>query len=260
MILRAQGKHFSFIARQLRLHRQHSVSYVLKLIIFYILKESVLFPSFKTRVLKRKRDVRHCMVSQVSQMNESRARGGGIRLFHKVGVGEKKGVSATVVTMQHDKVSQNSGAWNTSAASLYTGLQLCIHDCSRLWVGPRMHTGTKPTLDIFHLLWTSMDKWLKQVLSDTQPPGLLSQSKIKCKKNLELLKTLLRCKKKKKKTVMIWEIWFSPNNLPDLTPLLLPPKYTFRWVSELCLLLQVYKYMAKLIIQKKKGYWRKKQK
>lgn len=27
----------------------------------------------------------------------------------KVGGGEKKGVSATVVTMQHDKVSQNSG-------------------------------------------------------------------------------------------------------------------------------------------------------
>lgn len=83
MILRAQGKHFSFIAWQLRLHRQHSVSYVLKLIIFYILKDLVLFPSFKTRALKRKRDVSHFMVSQVSRRNEGRARGGGITLFHK---------------------------------------------------------------------------------------------------------------------------------------------------------------------------------
>ena len=83
MILRAQGEHFSFTAWQLRLHREHSVSYVLRLIISYILKDPVLFPSFKTRGLKRKRDVRHCMVSQVSQMNESRAWGGGIRLFHR---------------------------------------------------------------------------------------------------------------------------------------------------------------------------------
>lgn len=156
-----------------------------------------------------------------------------------MGGGEKKDSSATVVTMQHYKAPQKSGGWNTSIASLYTGLLLCRHDCSRLWVGSRMHAGTKPTLDIFHLPWTSMDKWLKQVLSDSQPPGSLSQPKIKCEKNLELLKTLLRCKKNKKLPIMIWEIWFSPNNLPDLTSLLLPPKYTFRWVSELSLLLQV---------------------
>ena len=170
----------------------------------------------------------------------------------KVGGGEKKGVAATVVMMQHDKVSQNSGDWNTSTASLYTGLLLCTHDCSRLWVGSRMHTGTKPTLDIFHLPWTSMDKWLKQVLSDTQPPGLLLQSKISVRKTWNYLRLSWDVRKRKKIPVMIWEIWFSPNNLPDLTPLLLPPKYTVRWVSELCLLLQVYKYMAKLIIQKKK--------
>lgn len=81
--------------------------------------------------------------------------------------------------------------------------------------------------------------------------GHYHKPKIKCEKNLELLKNLLRCKKKKKIPFMTWEIWFSPNSLPDLTPLLLLPVYTFWWASELSLLLQVHWYMAELTITPK---------
>ena len=98
-------------------------------------------------------------------------------------------------------------------------------------------------------VWTSDWNKFFLILSHL---GYYYNQKSNVRKTWNYLRLSWDVRKRKKIPVMIWEIWFSPNNLPDLTPLLLPPKYTFWWVSELCLLLQVYKYMAKLIIQKKK--------
>lgn len=92
-----------------------------------------------------------------------------------------------------------------------------------MWVGYKVHIGTRSIPDVFHLPSDCLGKFFLTFGS----LGHYNKPKIKCEKKLEFLENLLRSKKKRKIPSMTWETWFSTNRFPNLTLLLLTYIYTF---------------------------------